>query len=1438
VNRYNEVMGETRNVVEGSTVGTSIQAGRIDNVTIGSAGLTTVAVAARWLHSTGVLARDTPRRFTGRTWVLDEIDRFLREQSSGYLVVEGGAGVGKTALAAWLMTERDYCGHLTRLPNGQLVSTAIRHLGAQLIHRYGLQDPAPGGVLPALADGPGWFDRVLGEAAQRHCAGGAGSPLVLVVDGLDEAEQVRGRFPLGLPAGLPEGVVVVVTGRTGIELPGLREPYRVVRIRADDPRNLEDMRRHVVELATAPPLADRLATACVGTDRFADELTARCGGVWIYLRQVLEELGSDRRRPDQLDELPSDLTRYYADNVRSLRDDTTAWDELHLPLLSALAVAAEPVGFSTLTGLAGVRPDGRARAVLNNRLRAFLSVFPGEPEGRYALYHSSLRDFLHGEWEAYGPDSETTFAEELRSAVHTAHARVAERYVAAWGGVDQGLPALSEAPRRAETDDDGYGLRHLIEHLTAAGRHGDIHRVLSAEQARPGAQRVNTWYHVHDAANAVQEYLDDVARARRLAEERTDQQYAAGEPATGIGLEVRYALIESSIATLSGQLPLGVLVRLVELGRWSPERALTHVAQLGNPRLRARAFIGIAGQCDPWNRDIALRLAAEEAARIEDVRMASITLTELAPVAIEDTMPTVLDVLDRIDSEQERFSALRALIAQGPATAVDALLDRARRLGDRTLRIRSFVTALDRVSEAVRRDLRAEIDAEMTGATPDDLIPAPELIAYVDEKARRPLLVASLVKASRVQHPVHREDILRGVAQHLDPAVVDEARAQVSEGFLREVTQIAPPVVPDPAEQVLILSCAAELFAPPPQVQAQIAAAAPASAFARALGTATDNEYARSRIVVNLAPHLPTHLLPQAVSLARSVGMGRFRADALTSLVPHLPAQDRPSIADEALTACLHHSDASELPDRLQTLAPHLRPRPLSQALREGIATTMADPNREAYVPKLLSALAPALPPALLDEALAVAATIGDAEQHAPVLAACTPFMSEPERTDLVGEALKIARDCQDAGWRACTTAAITATVAPEHRVTAVDQLLAVTPHIPPGFWVSRTLEEIGPVLRELPPDTTYRIVDAAVAERGPGVLHLLVPHLPASLLAPALEAIGNTEAMWDEPCADLSGAFAHGIADAATADSILTAIASFRNDHNRALALAEVAAVVPEDLVSRAADLAAAIRPEESQVPDRIADARAMAFGALAPRLPEPRRGLAFREALRVFHPRSTVGMTSGSFRILARLTPHLTRTELAAAWETARCVPGHDDRARSLGMLVSRLSHAEREQAISEVLSTVDAIRYGDKVLPLAELAAVAPDVVLDRALTRIHEPAAVRGDAMFPWPSVLRTTAPHRPAALWAFASAPMGAEARLDIFLAALSHAPYVNWFDAPADGFGPLRRCFDGLPRKNLFELLRASLEVIAEQGGDHAVEECARAVRNVTAWWP
>ena len=87
-----------------------------------------------------------------------------------------------------------------------------------------------------------WRWRPSGHVSERR-------PVVLVVDGLDEADAPADGLPFGLPSLLPDGVYVVATYRTG-RAPGRPDaPVTTVRIAKDDQRNQRDIREYLAKAA-------------------------------------------------------------------------------------------------------------------------------------------------------------------------------------------------------------------------------------------------------------------------------------------------------------------------------------------------------------------------------------------------------------------------------------------------------------------------------------------------------------------------------------------------------------------------------------------------------------------------------------------------------------------------------------------------------------------------------------------------------------------------------------------------------------------------------------------------------------------------------------------------------------------------------------------------------------------------------------------------------------------------------------------------------------------------------------------------------------------------------------------------------------------------------------------------------------------------------------
>ena len=277
------------------------------------------------------------------------------------------------------------------------MQVALANLSAQLILEFGMDDQAPGGMLPEWAQTPGGFESLLAAAADR--ARERGRSIVLVVDGLDEADAPAGGLPFGLPSLLPDGVYVVATYRIG-RAPGRPDaPVMTVRIAKEDPRNQRDIGAYLAKAAHEDVLAARLAEAGMDAAEFTGLLAQRCSGVWVYLRYVLNELRFGLRRPDEIGDLPSGLRNYYADQIRRWHQDP-AWHTGLLPLLATLGVAGEALSAVSLARLAGNIDQATVQRWCDLTIRPMLTTTRTSDATapiRYEIYHASFREFLNAD---------------------------------------------------------------------------------------------------------------------------------------------------------------------------------------------------------------------------------------------------------------------------------------------------------------------------------------------------------------------------------------------------------------------------------------------------------------------------------------------------------------------------------------------------------------------------------------------------------------------------------------------------------------------------------------------------------------------------------------------------------------------------------------------------------------------------------------------------------------------------------------------------------------------------------------------------------------------------------------------------------------------------------------------------------------------------------
>ena len=181
------------------------------------------------------LIEERTRTFVGREYVFAAIDQALGEPEfrSGYVVIQGEPGIGKTAIVAQLVKSRGLVHHFNVAPLGIRSPQAfLSNVCAQLITRYGLDYKS---LPPEATQDGGFLARLLLEAAADETH----RPVVVVVDALDEAEDVGltpGANRLFLPPSLPDDVYFVVSTREQADFPLFVDQRRDFYLRDDDPR--------------------------------------------------------------------------------------------------------------------------------------------------------------------------------------------------------------------------------------------------------------------------------------------------------------------------------------------------------------------------------------------------------------------------------------------------------------------------------------------------------------------------------------------------------------------------------------------------------------------------------------------------------------------------------------------------------------------------------------------------------------------------------------------------------------------------------------------------------------------------------------------------------------------------------------------------------------------------------------------------------------------------------------------------------------------------------------------------------------------------------------------------------------------------------------------------------------------------------------------------
>lgn len=566
--------------------------------------------------------------FVGRTWVLDDVQRWLDDGDSPVFLLLGAPGTGKTSLMAWFagagpppadldaghrlselrrswdavhfcsraaargsVDPRRFTRSLSQqlaeripgfaaaaaalLPPGLAVSQNVGSssgsvTGVNTIQNLQINSPIAQDAFAATVHEP--LARVLRDDPQRR--------ILLLVDGADEAlrpgPDVTVLALLATLLDLAPAVRLVLSCRPDDRIVDLFDPdgsaaYLDLSSDRFSALNDADMVAYLTQQLDRHPLAETPGAPTV------KRLAHAAHGNFLYTTLLLREAIAGTRTLTDVAALPAGLDALYDANLTRFKTDRgitdAQWAEQYEPILGYVAVATPAAPRAELPRWVAAPEE----ADFNRRVRDLEQLVPLDPVlGGWRLFHPSMAGFLASR------DVERREGQQVPNRYYLSpsrwHWRVGQHYLDR--ARDDGCAAMGS-----------YGLSQLVHHLSEALDHddGSLDREACVQHvyALVGDPRFRAAQ--REVLGAGSWNTDDLRTALHLASARGDNAWAlelvselAGDPDPAVRAVAVEALVTLH-ATVPGEVVSAVRALLAGTNTNGWHVALRAAYYLGEP---------------------------------------------------------------------------------------------------------------------------------------------------------------------------------------------------------------------------------------------------------------------------------------------------------------------------------------------------------------------------------------------------------------------------------------------------------------------------------------------------------------------------------------------------------------------------------------------------------------------------------------------------------------------------------------------------------------------------------------------------------------------------------------------------------------------------------------------------------------------------------------